>query len=135
VLYYFDTSIWLDHYLKREKNGEVALELILKIIRNDDKILFSNFVEKEMKNLGLSQNEIHSLLRIVKPDHIKKVQVRKDQFTEAVRLAKQRSVPLGDAIHAIIARDHEAQLVSRDWDFEKLKDITKARIPEDLLDT
>lgn len=48
-------------------------------------------------------------------------------------MANQRDVPLRDALHAVIARDNGAQLVSRDWDFEQLKDITKTKKPEDLL--
>lgn len=131
--YYFDTSIWLDHYLKRGRHGEVALKLILKIIAEDFVIVFSNFVEKELKDVGLSQPEINTLLSMVKPSHIKRTEVTKIQLEEAYRLAKQRSVPFGDAVHAIVARDTESQLVSRDWDFNKLKDITRAKLPEDLL--
>ena len=83
--------------------------------------------------MGLSQIEINSFLQIVKPDHIRRIQITKEQFEEARKLAKQRNIPLGDIIHAIVARDNEAQLVSRDWDFERLKDITKAKLPEDLI--
>ena len=131
--YYLDTSIWLDYYLNRGENGKIALKLILKIITEDSTIIFSNFIEKEFKNLGLSQIEINSFLQIVKPDHIRRIQITKEQFEEARKLAKQRNIPLGDIIHAIVARDNEAQLVSRDWDFERLKDITKAKLPEDLI--
>lgn len=35
--------------------------------------------------------------------------------------------------HAILARDHEAQLVSRDRDFDRIKDIAEAKLPEDLI--
>lgn len=131
--YYFDTSIWMDHYLERGDNGKFALRLILKIIAEDSIIIFSNFVEKELKSIGISKTEIHAFLQIVKPEHIKIVHVTKEQFEEARKIAKQRSVPLGDVIHAVVARDHQAQLVSRDWDFEKLKDITKSKKPEDLI--
>jgi len=123
----------MDHYLERGKNGESALKLILKIIADDSIIIFSNFVEKELKNLGLSKTEITSFLQIVKPDHIKIAQVTKEEFEEARKLAKQRSIPSGDAIHAVVARDSQAQLVSRDWDFEKLKDISRAKKPEELI--
>lgn len=136
-LYYFDTQIWIDHYLKRGPNGiygEQALKLILKIITEDAKIIFSNFNEKEMKDVGLSEIEINTLLSMIKPDHIKRVSVTKVQFEEAHRLAKQREVPLGDTIHALLARDNGAILVSRDEkDFRKLKDVTEFRAPKDLL--
>ncbi len=43
-------------------------------------------------------------------------------------------VPFGDAMHAILSRDHEAQLISRDEkDFNKLKDVTIMKKPEDLI--
>ncbi len=136
-LYYFDTQIWIDHYLKRGQNGiygEQALRLILKVITEDSKVIFSNFNEKEMKDIGLSDMEIYSLLSMIKPNHIKRVSVTKVQFAEARRLANQRDVPLGDAVHAVLARDHEATLVSRDEkDFSKLKDVTYFREPNDLI--
>lgn len=87
-----------------------------------------------MKALGLSDMEINSLLSMIKPDHIQRVSVTKVQFEEACRLAKQRDVPFGDVIHAILARDHEAILVSRDEkDFRKLKDVTNFREPKELI--
>jgi predicted nucleic acid-binding protein len=52
--YYFDTSIWLDFYEKRGKNGEVALELINKIIRGEKVIFYSDIVVRELKRLGFS---------------------------------------------------------------------------------
>lgn len=136
-LYYFDTQIWMDHYLKRGPDGiygKQALKLILKVIVNDSKVIFSNFNEKEMKEIGLSETEINSLLAMIKPDYIRRVSVTKVQMKEACRLAKQREVPLGDGIHAVLSRDHEATLVSRDEkDFSKLKDITPFREPKDLI--
>ena len=132
-IFYLDTSIWLDYYLQRGYNGDVALALILKIIVEDSIIIFSNYVEKELKSLGFSPTEINTFLTIIKPKHLKHVQVTKNQLEEAYRVSKQKNVPFGDAIHALIARDCEAQLVSRDWDFTKLKEITIAKIPEDLL--
>ena len=136
-LYYYDTQIWTDHYLARGPNGiygKQAFKLIIKIIADDSKIVFSNFNEKELKDIGLSQTEIHSLLSVIKPDHIKRVSVTKEQFEEAKKVSKQRDVPLGDAVHAVVARDHYAQLVSRDEkDFRKLKDITEFKEPKDLV--
>jgi predicted nucleic acid-binding protein len=132
--YLLDTQIWIDHYLERIPHGEAALKLILKIIAEDSIIIFSNFIEKEMTDIGLSKTEIESLLSMIKPNHIKKVSVTKSQFEEAHRIAKQKNIPLGDSIHAIIARDNEAQLVSRDEkDFRKIKDIAIMKEPKDLL--
>ncbi len=68
-LYYFDTQIWMDHYLKRGPNeiyGEQALALILKIIAEGSKVIFSNFNEKEMKDIGLSETEGRKRLQKIK---------------------------------------------------------------------
>lgn len=132
-IYYFDTSIWIDIYEKRGDHGEVAKQLLEKIIIDDDLILYSDVVVVEFKKLGFSDYEINTLLSIAKPDHIRRIHPTKNQFEEAKRLAKQRNVPVRDALHAVLARDGEAQLVSRDWDFEQLKDITSAKKPEDLI--
>lgn len=42
--FYFDTSIWLDFYEKRGKNGEAAIKLINKIIKEKDIILYSQLI-------------------------------------------------------------------------------------------
>lgn len=127
----------MDHYLKRGPNGiygEQALRLILKIINEDSKIIFSNINEKELKSIGLSEAEINSLLSMIKPTHIQKVSITRVQFGEAREFSKRRSVPFGDAIHAVLARDYYAQIVSRDEkDFRKLKDIAEYKEPKDLL--
>ncbi|MEK6921710.1 MAG: PIN domain-containing protein [Nanoarchaeota archaeon] len=132
-IYYFDTSIWIDIYDKRGYNGEVAKKLMEKIILQDSYVLYSDVVVLELKRLDFFESEINQMLGIAKPDHIKRVQSSRNQIEEAKNLAKQRNVPLRDALHAIIARDNGAQLVSRDWDFEQLKDVTNTKKPEDLL--
>jgi predicted nucleic acid-binding protein len=131
--YYFDTSIWLDIHEKRGYNGEVAKKLMEKIINKDFITVYSDFVVRELKQLGYSEHEINTILSIAKPDHIKRVHLTKEQVIEAKKLFKKRDAPLGDIFHTILARDHEAQLVSRDRDFEKLKDIAEAKLPEDLI--
>lgn len=132
-MYYFDTSIWIDIYDKRGYNGEVAKKLMEKIIIQDSYVLYSDVVVLELQRLGFFENEINHMFGIAKPDNIKRAQSSRTQIEEANRVAKQRNVPLRDALHAILARDNEAQLVSRDWDFEQLKDITTTKKPEDLL--
>ena len=132
-LYYFDTSIWIDIYDKRGYNGDVAMKLMERIIINDDIIVYSDVVVIELKKLGFSEFEINQMLSIAKPDHIKRVHSTANQIQEAGNLSKQRNIPLRDAAHAVLSRDHVAQLVSRDWDFDKLRDITKTKKPEDLI--
>ena len=131
--YYLDTSIWLDIYEKRGYNGEVAKKLFKKIIEKDLIIVYSDLVITELKRLGYTQNEINVILAIAKPDNLKRVHIYKEQIDEARKLAKQRNVPQADALHAILCRDNDMQLISRDEDYEKLKHIIKTKLPEDFI--
>lgn len=131
--YYFDTSIWLDYYLKREENGEAARKLILKIVKEGDIIVYSDLTLRELKKLEIFESEINEMLRIAKPDNLKRVHSTKEQREEAKSLALKRKISKGDALHAILARDNETQLVSRDQDFEKLKDVVRAKLPEEII--
>lgn len=128
--FYFDASIWLDIYEKRGHNGEVATKLFRKIIEEDDIISYSDLVVAEIKRLGYTKNEINVILAIAKPDNLRRVHIYKEQIDEARKLAKQRNVPQADALHAILCRDNDMQLISRDWDYEKLRHITKSKLPE-----
>jgi predicted nucleic acid-binding protein len=131
--FYFDTSIWIDFHEKRNKNGKLALEFILKIIEEDSKIAYSDLNIKELKHLAYNQVEISSMLSIVKPHNIKHVHIYQEQLVEARKLSRQRQVPNKDALHAILCRDNYLQLITRDTHFEKLRDITTAKKPEDFI--
>ena len=131
--FYFDTSIWIDIYEKRDKNGENALKLVEKVIENNHKIGYSNHNIKEFQALGYSQDEINDILAPVKPLYSKKILYDKKQVLEAKRLSLQRKVSRSDALHAILARDNNMQLIARDYDFDSLKDVAKAKLPEDSI--
>jgi predicted nucleic acid-binding protein len=131
--FYFDTSIWVDFHEKREKNGELAFKLLTKIIEEDLIIAYSDLNIQEFKNLGYSKDEINAILSIAKPDNIKHVHIYREQIEEARKLAQQRDIPKKDALHAVIARDNNLQLIATDAHFEQLKDITKAKKPIDFI--
>ena len=105
----------------------------MKIINKDWVIFYSDIVVKELKRLGYSDYEISALFSMVKPDHLKRLHATKEQCIEARRLALQRAVPFGDVLHAVLARDYNLRFVSRDKDFQKLKDVTITKIPEELI--
>jgi len=131
--FYFDTSIWLDYYEKRGMHGKTALSLIVKIVSQDAEISYSDLSIKELKHLGYPCEEIINLLCTVKPQNMKRIHIFKEQIREARNLARQRGVPNNDALHAILCRDNNLQLVSRDSHFEKLKDVSMAKTPEELI--
>ncbi|MBU0472414.1 MAG: hypothetical protein KKF89_04215 [Nanoarchaeota archaeon] len=64
---------------------------------------------------------------------IKNIITTPRQFTEAKMIAKQRSLPKGDVLHTIIARDNDAILVTRDKHFKKLEDISPHYKPENII--
>ena len=134
---YFDTSIWLDFFEKRDEpklpKGKFAKELIKKISNEKCKIVVSEVVKNEMVELGYSRYEIESLFEPLKHILIF-VYSTKKQFGKAKDLSKKRKIPLFDALHAILARDNKAIMVTRDKHFNKLTDITEPKKPEDLLD-
>jgi len=133
AIYNFDTSIWLDYYEKRGKDGGYALDLILKIVDENSIIIYSDLHIKELKHLGYNIDEINAIFKIVKPNNIRRVHISKEQKEEAKHIAKQKGVPKGDALHAIIAKDNMALMVSKDQDFEKLRHIVGTKKPEELL--
>lgn len=49
------------------------------------------------------------------------------QLEEAERLALNLSIPMRDAMHAIVARDNCALMVTNDKHFEKLRGITEIK--------
>lgn len=128
--YYFDTNIWLDHGEKRGQHGKGALQLILRIIKENAVILYSDMLLRELRQLGYAPEEIATFFKIVKQNNLRHVHITREQKAEAMRIAFQRNIPKGDALHAILARDHDALLISRDQDFERLHDIVEARTPE-----
>lgn len=130
---YFDTSMWLDIHEKRGYNGEIAKKLMEKIIKENYIIAYSDLTITELKQLNYSQNEVNQILSVAKPDNLRRIHIYKEQVKEATNLARQRDIPKKDAVHAILCRDNFLQLISRDEHFEKLKDITHAKKPEEFI--
>ncbi|MBN2368185.1 PIN domain-containing protein [Candidatus Woesearchaeota archaeon] len=132
--FYFDTSIWLDVYEKRGVNGEKGFKLIEIIILDGKKIYYSTLNLKEFQALGYSQDEIEEILAPVKPNFCKKILFDKKQVLEAKKLSIQRKVSKSDSLHAVLARDNNLQLIARDHDFDFLKDISRAKKPEEFIE-
>lgn len=135
-LYYFDTSIWLDFFEKRNEPNfpktERAKKLIIKIALEQGKIILSEVVLNEMLGLGYSRYELEE-----KFSHlfylITRVSSTKKQFGKAKDLSHKRNIPIRDALHALTARDYKAIMVTRDKHYDKLLDITKYKKPEEII--
>lgn len=134
--YYFDTSIWLDFFENRDEpnfpKGSRIKMLIKRITKNDGKLIISEAVINEMLAIGYSIYEIKELFLPLRKRLIR-IYSTKKQFGKAKDLSQKRSIPVFDALHALIARDNKAMMITRDEHFNKLLDITKPKKPEELI--
>ena len=134
--YIIDASIWVDFYEDRkgynnEPLGDYAFKLLVKIKAQEKVIVLTDFLIKELETL-YSIVEINGIFNPFNKI-LKKVIATKKQRQEAKKIAKERDVPAGDALHAIVARDNNSILVTRDRHFRKLEDISKHHKPEELI--
>ncbi len=134
--YYLDTSIWMDIYEDRkgynqEPLGDFAWKLLSLIKAKKEKLVISDLLIIELE-MNYSIEKINGMIKLFE-DVIEKVIVRPKQRDEAKKIAKERNIPPGDALHAIIARDNKLILVTRDNHFKKLEDISRYYKPEDLI--
>jgi len=133
--YYFDTSIWFDYFENRNDRfrplGEWAFALLAQIRERKDILLISDVVLQEFA-VKFTELQIKDLL---KPfvSMLVEIAATDEQNREAGIIARIRKLPRADALHAVLARDNDAILVSRDNHFGILCDITQVRKPEDLI--
>lgn len=134
--YYFDTSIWLDLFEERNEPNlpktQYAKSLMDKIIKEKCKIIYSDLNSIELKNAGYD--------RYIRKDLLYKfryllifIRATESQVRRAKDISSKRKIPKGDALHALIARDNRAILVTLDKHFQKLKDITLSKRPQDII--
>ena len=136
VRYYLDTCIWRDYFENRSDRfrplGEWALMLIKKIIEENNIIFYSEFIIEELQE-AYTLKEIENIFSIATNDVLIKIEVCGEQLKEAVILSKRCQIPRKDALHAILAKDNNAILVTRDKHFYELEKEISVKKPEDLL--
>lgn len=135
--FYLDSSIWRDYYENRSDKfrplGDWALKLINIIIENQNFILYSDLIIEELE-IKYNKEEISKIFEIIsKRNLLFKVIILDSQAKEAAILCKKRNVSFGDALHAILARDNNAIMVTRDNHFLELTDIAEIKKPEELV--
>lgn len=133
--YYVDTCIWRDYLENREDRfrplGQWALDLFQLIQENNEIILYSDAVIDELRN-KFSTIQINELFSSFE-DCLLKVDISPTQVQEATLLDKIRKTGFADALHAVLARDNNAIIITRDEHFIDLTDIAQIKKPEDLL--
>lgn len=137
--FYLDTCIWRDFYEDRFSRsgkplGKYATELFMNIIKNKDKILFSESIIFELRR-DYSIEEIKNMLSLLFFDGILiRIDITPEETAEARLLSEKRGLPFIDCLHAVQAKNHNAIMVSQDEHFIKnLSDITKTVKPEQLI--
>ncbi|MBT4541090.1 PIN domain-containing protein [Candidatus Woesearchaeota archaeon] len=132
--YYIDTCIWRDYFENRKDRfrplGEWALFLLNMIIDDNNSILYSNLVLDELRK-EYNEETISNLFEPYKNCLIK-VGMSRQQMLEATRRSRLINIPFADALHAILARDNSAILITRDKHLFELQNMVEIRTPEDL---
>jgi len=132
--YLVDTCVWRDFYENRtgltgNNLGKHAAKFFSKVIENEDKILFSEFLIDELK-IQYSDEEITNFLSIfIMMRILKRINITNEEIYEAEKLSTKRNLPFVDCLDAVQARNHNAILISQDKHFQKLSDITKTMLP------
>jgi predicted nucleic acid-binding protein len=133
IRYYIDTCIWIDYFEDRKDKfrplGDWALSLIKKIIENGDYFVISDHLITE-----LSKNYFYNeFFKIIPNKLIIEVEFNENQTKEAFKLKKKLKIPFKDILHAIIARDSDSIMVTRDKHFYKLSKEVVVKKPEELI--
>jgi len=134
--FYLDSCIWRDYFENRSDRfrplGDWALSLINKIIKEDNLIIFSDILIEELEN-QYSSEELNKFLKMIPKELIIRIEANEKQTKEAFRIKNKLNIPFGDALHAILARDNNAILISRDKHFYELSEHVTIRKPEELI--
>jgi len=135
--YYLDTAIWRDLHENRTDRfrplGEWAFELLRKIRKDKSVVLYSDLVVEELL-INYEIEDINKIFHIAKKEKfLNKIEINFLQVKESKMLSKTFEIPKNDCLHAILARDNSAILVSRDRHFELIQHISTAKKPEDLI--
>ncbi len=132
--FYVDTCIWIDYFENRKDKfrplGEWAFKFFRTVNENNWTIIISDFVIKELRN-RFNELLIKEIFKVVKNKKI--VSCSKQEFIEGLKLSKDKHISKYDGIHAIIARNYEAILITRDKHFIELNELIKVNKPEDLI--
>ena len=138
-VYLLDTCIWRDFYENRFSKtgrplGEYATRLFMKILKDKDKILFSEALILELKR-DYEEKDVNDMLNLLFLNKtLERIEITKEEHLEAKKLSQERNIPYIDCLNAIHARNYKAIMISQDDHyFKNLIDITKTIKPEDII--
>lgn len=136
---YVDTHIFIDYYLDRKNHFRPLGEFAFNFIRNAASckyhVLISSFNLIELSdNLKMSEQDLWEkvLNLLYEAGKITVVEVSDAQRAESRKISKERKIAIADALFAILARDNNAILISRDIHHDEVKDFVEVKKPEEL---
>ena len=112
--------------------SDLAQELINKIIKDNNRIIISDNLYHELFTLGYSHQEIKDKFMDFRKILIF-VNSTKKEIGKARDLSFKRKIPKRDALHALIARNNKAIMITFDRDFNKIKDIIISKTPREII--
>ncbi len=136
--FYIDTCIWRDFYEARFSKkgnpiGDYATSFFKKVMKNKDFLLFSELNIEELL-IKYDKDEINYMLGILfRIGILKRIQIKEEHRSKARRISLLKNIPNPDALHAILAKENRAILVTRDKHFRILKDTIKIKKPEEII--
>lgn len=133
--FYIDTSMWIDYVEDRGDGirplGEFAFRFLKNCEINNCKILYSDLVLKELRRY-CSDERIEQVFYHFR-NSLTKAEISDSQISESEKIASEtKEVHKSDILHAIVARDNNAVLVTRDEHFEYLRHIARIARPEKI---
>ena len=134
--FYLDSSIWIDIYEDRkgyqgELLGRFGIRLLGMLVDRKEELVITDLLIEELKQF-YTDDEIIGMFNPFQQIIIK-ILLTAEQSEEGRLLGAERHVPKADAMHAVIARDHNLLLIARDNHFRKLDDISPHHRPEELI--
>lgn len=133
--YLVDTCIWRDFYEYRFSEsgrhlGKYATEFFMRVLKNKDKILFSEGLIRELRKYYTEEGIYDMLNLLFRMQLLVRIEVTPEEFKEAGRLSQDRNLPFVDCLNAVQARNYCAIMVSQDRHyFDNLSDVVKTIRP------
>lgn len=111
--------------------GEFAFQFLKSCEKKGCTVFYSEAVVHELKR-DYSDEKIKQVFSSFE-HFLEIVPISNEQYLESKKLAKVKTESHeSDILHAILARDSQAMIITRDFHFESLRDIVEIKAPEEV---
>jgi hypothetical protein len=133
--FYLDTAIWRDYFEDRKDGirplGEFAFQFLKNCEKKGCTVLYSGLVVEELKS-DYPKERVAEVFSSFK-HFIVEVPISNEQISEARKVVSSvKGTHIKDVIHAILARDNCAVMITRDKHFDALAHFVEVAKPEDI---